>query len=157
MQIHFVFHPHSHICLAFEGCVGLKQGNWTVMAATSVVCSWLMAACMSVACEKDSSVSMLSTTSPDSNRLSRWAVRRRRRAIARCATNLTGIRNLMSSCLPCDHFYKSSCGSENLFGFGSKNAPVHRRRRKSNLEAAPSGRFLCFGLIVWLSFAFCCV
>lgn len=137
--------------------MGLKQGNWTVMAATSVVCSWLMAACMSVACEKDSSVSMLSTTSPDSNRLSRWAVRRRRRAIASCATNLTGIRNLMSSCLPCDHFYKSSCGSENLFGFGSKNAPVHRRRRKSNLEAAPSGRFLYFGLIVWLSFAFCCV
>ncbi|KAL8488136.1 hypothetical protein ACS0TY_024427 [Phlomoides rotata] len=114
------------------------------MASTSVVCSWLMAACMSVACEKDSSISMLSTTSPDSSRLSKWAVHRRKRTIARsrCAPHLSGIRNLMSSCLfePCDHFYKSSSASENFFGFGSKNAPVHRRRRKSHLSAAPSGQ-----------------
>lgn len=126
-----------------------ESKDWTVMAATSVVCSWLMAACMSVACEKDSSVSMLSTKSPDSSGLSKWAVRRRKRAVARCAPHLSGIRNLMSSCLafePCDHFYKSSSASEIFFGFGSKNAPVHRRRRKSNLSAAPSGKIYLYFL-----------
>ncbi|PIM99074.1 3-oxoacyl-(acyl-carrier-protein) synthase (I and II) [Handroanthus impetiginosus] len=101
------------------------------MAASTVVCSWLMVACMSVACEKDSSISMLSTTSSNSSRLSRWAARRRK----------GGIRNLMTSCLPfepCDDFCKSSL-SEFLFDSGSRNAPLQRRRRKFHRPAADSG------------------
>ncbi|KAL7096136.1 hypothetical protein ACP275_10G064700 [Erythranthe tilingii] len=111
-------------------------------AASSLMCSWLMAACMSVACEKDSSISMLSTTSSNSPRLSKWAPRRRKRALAKCAPELSGPRNLVTSCLafePCDQFYKSSHACEFFFGFGSRNAPVHRSRRKILRPAAHSG------------------
>lgn len=123
------------------------------MAASSAVCSWLMAACMSVACGNDSSVSMLSTASSGPSRLSKWAGRRRRRAVAGCAPQVTGIRNLMTSCLafePCDRFCKSSSASEFLFGFGSNDdAPGHRRRRKSHRTAVRSGNefFWLFSLI----------
>ncbi|KAK6139543.1 hypothetical protein DH2020_026712 [Rehmannia glutinosa] len=92
------------------------------MAASSVVCSWLVAACMSVACEKDSSISMMSTTSSNSSGLSKWAARRRKRTLAKCAPHLSGIPNLVTSCLafqPCDHYQKSSHVSEFFFGFGS--------------------------------------
>ncbi|KAI3443521.1 hypothetical protein Pfo_000186 [Paulownia fortunei] len=119
------------------------------MAASSVVCSWLMAACMSVACEKDSSISMLSTASSNSSRLSKWAARRRKRALAKCAPQLSGIGNLMSSCLafePCDRFYESSHASEFFFGFGSRNVPVHRRRRKSHRTAAHSGEAMAIAV-----------
>ncbi|KAL0346790.1 UNVERIFIED_CONTAM: 3-oxoacyl-[acyl-carrier-protein] synthase II, chloroplastic [Sesamum calycinum] len=113
------------------------------MAASSVVCSWLMAACMSVACEKDSSISMLSTPSSNSSRISKWAARRRKRALAKCAPQLSGTRNLMTSCLafePCDRFYESSDASEFFFGFGSRNALLHRRRRKFQRPTARSVR-----------------
>ncbi|KAK6152059.1 hypothetical protein DH2020_014694 [Rehmannia glutinosa] len=104
------------------------------MAASSVVCSWLMAACMSVAYEKDSSVSMLSKTSSfNSSRLSKWAAHRRRRVLAKCAPNFSGIRSLVNSCFvfePCDEFYKSTHASDCFFGFGSRNVPLHRRRKK---------------------------
>ncbi|KAL0344996.1 UNVERIFIED_CONTAM: 3-oxoacyl-[acyl-carrier-protein] synthase II, chloroplastic [Sesamum radiatum] len=100
------------------------------MAATSVVCSWLMAACMSVAYEKESSVSMLSSTSLC--RLSKWAARRRKRVLAKCAPDFSGFSSLVSSCFafePCDDFYKSSRASSGfLFGFGKSNLPLHRRR-----------------------------
>ncbi|XP_047941665.1 3-oxoacyl-[acyl-carrier-protein] synthase II, chloroplastic-like [Salvia hispanica] len=103
------------------------------MAASSAVCSWLMAACMSVACGNDSSASMLSTTSSHPSRLSKSPSRRRRRP---AAPQLSAIRNLMTSCLPfepCDRF----CQSEFFLAFGSK--PGHRRRRKSLRPAARSG------------------
>ncbi|XP_057767661.1 3-oxoacyl-[acyl-carrier-protein] synthase II, chloroplastic-like [Salvia miltiorrhiza] len=120
------------------------------MAASSVVCSWLMAACMSVACGNDSSISMLSTTSSNPSRLSKWALRRRRRAVASCAPQLSGIRNLMSSCLafePCDRFCESSSASEFFFGFGSKDdAPGHRRRRKSHRPAVRSGEAMAIAV-----------
>ncbi|KAG8373861.1 hypothetical protein BUALT_Bualt11G0069200 [Buddleja alternifolia] len=95
------------------------------MAASSVVCSWLVAACMSVACEKNSSSisSTLSTTSSPS---------RRKRTIAKCCAS--GIRSIIkNSCLafePCDQFYKSSS-----FRFGSRNVTLHRRSRKLAGEA----------------------
>ncbi|KAL8498338.1 hypothetical protein ACS0TY_021598 [Phlomoides rotata] len=57
------------------------------MAASSEVCSWLMGACMSVAYEKESSISMLST---NSSRLNKWAAHRRKRAH------------------PCHHFFNAS-------------------------------------------------
>ncbi|KAL2533289.1 3-oxoacyl-[acyl-carrier-protein] synthase II [Abeliophyllum distichum] len=108
------------------------------MGASSVVCSWLMAACMSVACEKDSYMSnpFLSSSSI-SSRLVKWASRRRKSAMVKCAPEFSGISNLVTSCLafqPCDQFYKSSSGnvssSDIFFGFGSTNVPLHRRRRK---------------------------
>ncbi|KAK6147564.1 hypothetical protein DH2020_018476 [Rehmannia glutinosa] len=119
------------------------------MAASSVVCSWLVAACMSVACEKDSSISMMSTTSSNSSGLSKWAARRRKRTLAKCAPHLSGIPNLVTSCLafqPCDHYQKSSHVSEFFFGFGSGNAPVHGRRRKSHRPAAHSGEAMAIAV-----------
>ncbi|KAL0338858.1 UNVERIFIED_CONTAM: 3-oxoacyl-[acyl-carrier-protein] synthase II, chloroplastic [Sesamum angustifolium] len=119
------------------------------MAASSVVCSWLMAACMSVACEKDSSISMLSTPSSNSSRITKWAARRRKRALAKCAPQLSGTRNLMTSCLafePCDRFYESSDASEFFFGFGSRNALLHRRRRKFQRPTARSGEAMAIAV-----------
>ncbi|CAA0810968.1 3-oxoacyl- [Striga hermonthica] len=116
------------------------------MAASSAVCSWLMAACMSVACENDSGVSMLyprrAAASFDPSRLSRWAARRRRKVIAKCAPGLCGIRNLVNSCFafePCDDFCRSSLPADGFFGFGSRNSPVNRGRRKLLRPSAHSG------------------
>ncbi|XP_042050959.1 3-oxoacyl-[acyl-carrier-protein] synthase II, chloroplastic-like isoform X1 [Salvia splendens] len=110
------------------------------MAASSAVCSWLMAACMSVACGNDSSssVSMLSSYP---SRLSKWAVRRRRKAVVG-----SGIRNLMTSCLtfePCDRFCESSSASEFFFGFASKD---DRTRRKSHRSAVRSGEAMAIAI-----------
>ncbi|KAL2554063.1 3-oxoacyl-[acyl-carrier-protein] synthase II [Forsythia ovata] len=108
------------------------------MGASSVVCSWLVAACMSVACEKDSYMgNPFLSSSSISSRLVKWASRRRKRAVVKCAPEFSGISNLVTSCLafqPCDQFYKSSSGnvssSDIFFGLGSTNVPLHRRRRK---------------------------
>ncbi|PIN01512.1 3-oxoacyl-(acyl-carrier-protein) synthase (I and II) [Handroanthus impetiginosus] len=119
------------------------------MAASSVVCSWLMAACMSVAYEKDSSISMLSTASSNSSRLSKWAAHRRKRVLAKCAPHFSGIHNLMNSCVafePCDRFCKSSHVSECLFGFGSRNVSLHRRRRKPLRRSSHSGEAMAIAL-----------
>ncbi|KAL0315913.1 UNVERIFIED_CONTAM: 3-oxoacyl-[acyl-carrier-protein] synthase II, chloroplastic [Sesamum calycinum] len=114
------------------------------MAATSVVCSWLMAACMSVAYEKESSVSMLSSTSLC--RLTKWAARRRKRVLAKCAPDFSGFSSLVSSCFafePCDDFYKSSHASSGcLFCFGSRNLPLHPRRRKLFRSSAHCGEIM---------------
>ncbi|CAI9765971.1 unnamed protein product [Fraxinus pennsylvanica] len=109
--------------------------------ASLTVCSWLMAACMSITCEKDSSISMLSHRSNTAT-----SSRRRKRAFKTCAlSELSGIRNLVNSCLafePCDRFCKSSSdgvfSSEFLLGNGSRNVPLHHRRRKF-ARAARSG------------------
>uniref|UniRef100_A0A5B6YGK6 beta-ketoacyl-[acyl-carrier-protein] synthase I n=1 Tax=Davidia involucrata TaxID=16924 RepID=A0A5B6YGK6_DAVIN len=132
------------------------------MAASSVVCTWLVAACMSVACEKDHSMMYPPTMlhSSSSKRLSRCA--RRRRVRSKCNADGTefprslissfcgsSIQGLMSSCLafePCDEYYSSKglCSSD-FFGdngfaflFGSRNVPVTRRQRQMN-PAAHSG------------------
>ncbi|KAL6496449.1 Protein TRANSPORT INHIBITOR RESPONSE 1 [Orobanche gracilis] len=117
------------------------------MAASSVVCSWLMAACMSVAYEKESGVSMLysKTSSFNSSRLSKCAAHRRRRFLARCAPHLSGIRNLVNSCFafePCDDFYKSSSAPDCFLGFGSRNVPLQRRRKKLLRPPAHSGEVM---------------
>ncbi|XP_051131877.1 3-oxoacyl-[acyl-carrier-protein] synthase II, chloroplastic-like isoform X2 [Andrographis paniculata] len=109
------------------------------MAASSAVCSWLMAACMSVACEKDSSISKFSTTSSGTSRLSKWAARRRRRE---CAPHLSRFRNLVSSCSvseSCDQFSKSPHASDLFLGLESRNVSLHRRRGKLHRPAAHSG------------------
>ncbi|KAH6823076.1 fatty acid biosynthesis 1 [Perilla frutescens var. hirtella] len=109
------------------------------MAASSVVCSWLMAACMSVACERESGVSALSTTSSNSRRLTKWAAHRRKRVLAKCAPR---IRNLVDSSLslePRHHLHKSH---ECFFGFESRNAPMQRGRRKLPHPSAYSGEMM---------------
>ncbi|GFY98550.1 fatty acid biosynthesis 1 [Actinidia rufa] len=132
------------------------------MVASSVVCSWLVAACMSIACEKDqpmmNSSSMLQSS--PAKRWSRWS-RKRRLSSAQCRADLSKglvssfcgsgnrIQGLMSSYLafePCDEYYSSKgvCSSD-FFGdngfaslFGSKNVMVGRRRRRVN-RAVHSG------------------
>ncbi|GMP26422.1 hypothetical protein CsSME_00002862 [Camellia sinensis var. sinensis] len=54
------------------------------MAASSVVCTWLVAACMSVACEKDQQQQpmMMMMNQSSSKRFSRWA--RKRRVLSKC-------------------------------------------------------------------------
>ncbi|KAL2458810.1 3-oxoacyl-[acyl-carrier-protein] synthase II [Forsythia ovata] len=116
--------------------------------ASSLVCSWLMAACMSISCEKDSSISMLSHRS-NTTSLSR----RRKRAFRKCAfQDFSGIRNLLNSCLvfePCDSFCKSSSNgvfsSEFLFGDGLGSVPLHHRRRKLP-RAARSGEAMAIAV-----------
>ncbi|PSS02051.1 3-oxoacyl-[acyl-carrier-protein] synthase [Actinidia chinensis var. chinensis] len=132
------------------------------MASSSVVCSWLVAACMSIACEKDQPMmnpsSMLQSSS--SKRWSRWS-RKRRLSSVQCRADLSKglvssfcgsgnrIQGLMSSYLafePCDEYYSSKgiCSSD-FFGdngfaslFGSKNVMVGRRWRRVN-RAVHSG------------------
>ncbi|XP_057506775.1 3-oxoacyl-[acyl-carrier-protein] synthase II, chloroplastic-like [Actinidia eriantha] len=132
------------------------------MVASSVVCSWLVAACMSIACEKDQPMmnpSSMLQSSP-SKRWSRWS-RKRRLSSVQCRADLSKglvssfcgsgnrIQGLMSSYLafePCDEYYSSKgvCSSD-FFGdngfaslFGSKNVMVGRRRRRVN-RAVHSG------------------
>lgn len=122
------------------------------MAASSVAspfCTWLVAACMSVTCDRDYS----SSSSPlqSSKRLSRWA--RRRKVLAKCSRGSaefnrglissfcgSSIQGLMSSCLafePCNE-YCSSKGLPSLGYngfpslFGSKSASTNRRQRRTN-------------------------
>ncbi|CAA3032443.1 3-oxoacyl-[acyl-carrier- ] synthase II, chloroplastic [Olea europaea subsp. europaea] len=114
------------------------------MGASSVVCSWLMAACMSVACQNDSSTgNPFFSSSSMSSRLGKWASRRRKRDLVKFASEFSGIRNVVTSCLafePCDQFYKSSSRNfstaDFFFGFRPTNVPLHRRRRKLNQPAA---------------------
>ncbi|XP_057468053.1 3-oxoacyl-[acyl-carrier-protein] synthase II, chloroplastic-like [Actinidia eriantha] len=132
------------------------------MAASSVVCSWLVAACMSIACEKDQPMlnpSSMLQSSP-SKRWSRWS-RKRRLSSVQCRADLSKglvssfcgsgnrIQGLMSSYFafePCDEYYSSKgiCSSD-FFGnngfaslFGSKNVMVGRRWRRVN-RAVHSG------------------
>ncbi|XP_010261746.1 PREDICTED: 3-oxoacyl-[acyl-carrier-protein] synthase II, chloroplastic-like [Nelumbo nucifera] len=131
------------------------------MAASSVsspLCTWLVAACMSVACEKEHSPKPSLFMS--SKRLSRWA--RRRRIVSKCSgggddfpRNLissfcgSSIQGLMSSCLafePCEKYYSSKgISSLTLFGdngfslFSSKNGPMTRRQKRIN-RATHSGK-----------------
>lgn len=133
------------------------------MAASSVVCSWLVAACMSIACERDAgAVSKQSTMlhfSP-SKRLSSRS--RRRRVLSKCGGSdfskslissflcESTFQGLMNSCLtfePCDA-YNNSKGiwSSDFFGdngftylFGSRNVPVRRRKTKMMNRGVHSG------------------
>ncbi|KAL4296182.1 hypothetical protein GQ457_12G021770 [Hibiscus cannabinus] len=114
------------------------------MASSSLaspLCTWLVAACMSVTCGKDQSQSsMLRSSAPSSSsspkRLGRWARTRRRALLSQCGgggggggsdSNQngglissfcgSGIQGLMTSCLafePCDEYYSSKNSS--LFG-----------------------------------------
>lgn len=123
-----------------------------VSSITSPLCTWLVAACMSVACDKDQSPRILS----------RWA--RKRKVPLKCNSNGgnnsgsvslissfcgSSLQNLMTSCLafePCEEYYSSKGLSSSLliFGdngfslFGSRIRSMTRRQRRMN-RAAQSG------------------
>ncbi|GMI97865.1 ARABIDOPSIS BETA-KETOACYL-ACP SYNTHETASE 2, BETA-KETOACYL-ACP SYNTHETASE 2 [Hibiscus trionum] len=139
------------------------------MASSSLatpLCTWLVAACMSVTCGKDQSQSsMLRSSASSSKRLGRWARTRRRALLSQCGGGGSesnqngglissfcgsGIQGLMASCLafePCNEYYSSKNSS--LFGqngsfsslFGSKNVIFNnnRKQRRLNRAAARSG------------------
>ncbi|PON84610.1 3-oxoacyl-[acyl-carrier-protein] synthase [Trema orientale] len=129
------------------------------MAASSVaspLCTWLVAACMSVTCDRDHSTTPSLVNSP--RRLSKWA--RRRKVSAQCSSGSSefkmgglipsfcgsSIQGLMSSCLafePCNDYYSSnglsSLGSNGFSSlFRSNSVATNRRRRRIN-RAAHSG------------------
>ncbi|KAL6335152.1 hypothetical protein AAG906_029379 [Vitis piasezkii] len=126
------------------------------MAASSVaspLCTWLVAACMSVACEKDHPLKSSMFQTP--KRLSRWAKRRLQCSNGGVDYFSSGwissfygssIHNLMSSCLafePCEAYSSSKGLSSSLafFGdngfslFGSKPSPMNHRQRRMNRAA----------------------
>lgn len=129
------------------------------MAASSVaspLCTWLVAACMSVACDKDHPLKSSMFQTP--KRLSRWAKRRLQYCHGGVDSFSSGwissfygisIHSMMSSCLafePCEA-YSSSKGlslSLTFFGdngfslFGSKPPTLNHRQRRLN-RAAHSG------------------
>ncbi|XP_042506799.1 3-oxoacyl-[acyl-carrier-protein] synthase II, chloroplastic isoform X1 [Macadamia integrifolia] len=130
------------------------------MAPSSVaspLCTWLVAACMSVGCDEEHSFKHSAFQSPE--RLSRTA--RRRRVSSKCSAGGhdfprglistfcgSSLQALMSSCLafePCEEYYSSKgLSSSAFFGdngfslFGSSNGPMTRRQRRMN-RAAHSG------------------
>ncbi|GMJ07266.1 ARABIDOPSIS BETA-KETOACYL-ACP SYNTHETASE 2, BETA-KETOACYL-ACP SYNTHETASE 2 [Hibiscus trionum] len=142
------------------------------MASSSLaspLCTWLVAACMSVTCGQDQSQSSMlrSSASSSSKRLGRWARTRRRALLSQCGGGGSGsdnnqngglissfcgsgIQGLMTSCLafePCNEYYSSKNSS--LFGqngsfsslFGSKSVPFNnnRKQRRLNRGANHSG------------------
>ncbi|KAK9131488.1 hypothetical protein Sjap_011975 [Stephania japonica] len=139
----------------------------------SPLCTWLVAACMSMPCEKNESKSSSSSSSYCSlfqskkKRLNRWARRiggsggvdfPYKRLVS--AFYGSGFQGLMSSCLafePCEEYYSSKGLSSSLalFGdngfslFGSKttssNGLMNRRQRRLN-RAAHAGKTMAVAL-----------
>ncbi|KAE8676121.1 synthase I [Hibiscus syriacus] len=145
------------------------------MASSSLanpLCTWLVAACVSVTFGKDQSRSPLLSGSASSNsRLGRWARNRRKALLSKCcggsATNKdaglissfrgSNIQGLMASCLsfePCNEYYSSKNGS--FFGqngtfsslFGCRNVPFNnnRKQRRFNRGAARSGEAMAIAV-----------
>ncbi|KAK3438629.1 hypothetical protein EUGRSUZ_C03291 [Eucalyptus grandis] len=121
------------------------------MAASTVaspLCTWLVAACMSVSCERDGAAKR-----PASCGFSRR--RRRRLPVPECSRGGGGSASsfgLVSSCLafePCSEFYSSRAASSlGFFGesgfaslFGSRNRQMNRRQRRLN-RAPGSGEVM---------------
>ncbi|KAJ4950152.1 hypothetical protein NE237_026984 [Protea cynaroides] len=127
-------------------------------SVASPLCTWLVAACMSVSCDEEHSFKPSAFQSPE--RLSRRA--RRRRLASKCSAGGhdfpgglissfcgSSLQGLMSSYLalePCEEYYSSkglsslAFFSDNGFSlFGSRNRPMTRRQRRMN-RAAHSGK-----------------
>lgn len=112
------------------------------MAASSVtspLCTWLVAACMSVSSSSEKDRNFLNP----SKKLSRWA--RRSKVLAKCSTQLSSsfcgssFQGLMSSFELCNEHYNSSTGISSLGFlentgfyslFGPRNASSNRRQRR---------------------------
>lgn len=130
------------------------------MVASSVaspLCTWLVAACMSVSSEKDQFWKPCCNFQ-SSKLLGRSG--RRRKSITKCNSGILGSSvngyGMLSSwhtCFgfePCEEYYKSeglsasfsSLFAENAFSvFGFKQVPLYRRQRRMS-SAAHSGNFL---------------
>ncbi|GMJ15738.1 ARABIDOPSIS BETA-KETOACYL-ACP SYNTHETASE 2, BETA-KETOACYL-ACP SYNTHETASE 2 [Hibiscus trionum] len=127
----------------------------------SPLCTWLVAACVSVTSGNDHSRSPLLSGSVSSNtRLGRWARNRKKALLSKCcgggtSTNkdaglISSFRGSMASCLvfePCNEYYSSK--NENFFGqngsfssfFGSRNVPFNNNR-----GAARSGKTMAIAV-----------
>ncbi|XWS72306.1 hypothetical protein CRYUN_Cryun02cG0028600 [Craigia yunnanensis] len=149
------------------------------MASSSLaspLCTWLVAACMSVTCGEDPSRSPMlhssaSVSSSSSKRLGRWARNRRKAFISQCCGGSTSnrdrdlissfcgssIQGVMTSCLafePCNDYYSSKNAS--FFGqngsfssfLGSKNVPfnINRKHRRLNRGAVHSGEAMAIAV-----------
>ncbi|KAK1315481.1 hypothetical protein QJS10_CPA06g02553 [Acorus calamus] len=128
------------------------------MMTTSVaspLCTWLVAACMSVTCDKERSLSFSGgggAATDGVRRMSRSMRRRRMAAMGgreasggglMSALYGSGIQGLMSSCLafePCKEYYSSIGGGENLFAFFGSGFEDSRRRRRRPSNRAMSGK-----------------
>ncbi|KAM7513503.1 hypothetical protein LguiA_003086 [Lonicera macranthoides] len=130
-------------------------------ASSSMVCTWLVAACMSVACQNvQPKMMLLHSSSPSRRNRSR----RRRIFLSNKCIALGGgggvdfqggnlmssfCGSMMSSCLafePCDDYCNSKgLSSSNFFGasiFGSTTVPMGRRRRRMINPASRSGELM---------------
>lgn len=126
------------------------------VSSSSAVCTWLVAACMSLACDKEMNSSSMIQSSPSR----RWGRRRSGRGVvsSKCIAGGStgevprglissfcgskGIQGLITSLEPCHEYYTSKGLCDNGFAslFGSRNAPsVNRRQRRSNRAAAHFG------------------
>ncbi|KAF5206583.1 3-oxoacyl-[acyl-carrier-protein] synthase [Thalictrum thalictroides] len=133
----------------------------TAYSVTSPLCTWLVAACMSVPTEKDSlfKASMFQSH----KRLSRHV--RRRKLVSTCNSNSglisafcgSSFQGLMASCLPfepCEEYYSSKGLSSSLmsFGengfslFGSKSDKMMNRKQRRMNRAANAGKAMAVAL-----------
>ncbi|XP_060205966.1 3-oxoacyl-[acyl-carrier-protein] synthase II, chloroplastic-like [Lycium barbarum] len=107
-----------------------------VSCVASPLCTWLVAACMSVSSDKDQFLK----TFQSSKLLGRSA--RRRKSISK-AINDSGMHNFMTCYFgfePCEEYYNSkglsSFFAENAFSvFGLKEVPLNRRQRRMRTAA----------------------
>uniref|UniRef100_A0A7N2MU81 beta-ketoacyl-[acyl-carrier-protein] synthase I n=1 Tax=Quercus lobata TaxID=97700 RepID=A0A7N2MU81_QUELO len=126
-------------------------------SVTSPLCTWLVAACMSVTCGGDQSTcpSMLGSSSYSRNKRlfgSKWG-RRKRVFLSKCSSELQSQRDLisslcgssfqglMTSCLafePCNQYYASNASFSSLFGSSNVRVPSNRRHTRFN-RAVRSG------------------
>ncbi|KAG5559103.1 hypothetical protein RHGRI_008875 [Rhododendron griersonianum] len=125
------------------------------VSSSSAVCTWLVAACMSLACDREMNTSSSSMIQSSPSR--RWG-RKRRVVSAKCGAGgasgelpkglissfcgSRGIQGLITSLEPCDEYYTSKGLCDNGFAllFGSRNVPsLTRRRRRVNRAAAHFG------------------
>lgn len=129
------------------------------VSSSSAVCTWLVAACMSLACDREMNTSSSMIQSSPSRR---WG-RKRRVVSAKCGAGgasgelpkglissfcgSRGIQGLITSLEPCDEYYTSKGLCDNGFAslFGSRNVPsLTRRRRRVNRAAAHFGNSMIF-------------
>ncbi|GFS43787.1 fatty acid biosynthesis 1 [Actinidia rufa] len=102
-------------------------------SSSSAVCTWLVAACMSLASDNQNP-----SMSPRYSSMPRPSSRKQKRRVSNNCTSRglissNCIRDLMSSFEPCDRYY-SSTGFASIFG--SRNVPVVTRRQKKMNRAA---------------------
>ncbi|KAF9615054.1 hypothetical protein IFM89_021625 [Coptis chinensis] len=141
-------------------------------SVTSPLCTWLVAACMSVPTDKDSSFFKTCSSLNSQRRLSRYV--RRKRGVVVSSSSLSACNNtsssnngegglissfcgssfqgLMTSCLafePCQEYYNNSYkGLSNGFSlFGSRTSKViNRKQRRSNQAVHAAGKAMAVAL-----------